>query len=98
MLGNFGRKKLSVLDEPIADVLTNMNKHGEETEEYNRSIDHLERLMKMKTEERRDRVSPDTMAIVGGNLLGILIMVAYEQRHVIGDKTMRMILQTRNPR
>ncbi|MET0786968.1 MAG: hypothetical protein ABWY25_09695 [Paenisporosarcina sp.] len=58
-------------------------------------VDHLERLMKMKAEERRNRVSPDTMAIVGGNLLGILVIVAYEQKHVMVSRGLGLILKAK---
>jgi hypothetical protein len=35
------------------------------------------------------------MAIVAGNLAGILIMVAYEQKHVVTSNAKQMFLRTR---
>ena len=45
-------------------------------------ISHLDsKLHKMKADERRNRVSPDTVAMICGNLLWeFLIIVAYEQK------------------
>ena len=63
-----------------------MNMYGPDTEEYPRLMDNLERLVRLK--EIKPRVSPDTMAIVVGNLFGILIIVAYEQKHVMVSKAL----------
>lgn len=85
----------SILDEPIEKVLTDMNTYGPDSEEFPRLVDHLERLIRMKAEERRRQISPDTMAIVIGNLLGILIIVAYEQKHVVVSKGLGFVLRTK---
>jgi hypothetical protein len=95
MLGRFVRKKPSILDEPIERVLNDMNTYGPDTDEYPRLIDHLERLTRMKELERRFRVSQDTMATVAGNLLGILIIVGYEQKHVIVSKGLGFVMKSR---
>ena len=83
-----------MLDEPIAELLTLMNTTGPDGEEYKTYVDYLERLNEMKTRERRTRVSPDTVAIVAGNLLGILIIVIYEQKHVLVSKGLGLIIKT----
>lgn len=91
----FVREKPSVLDEPIAKVLSSMNTYGTEDPEYKIAMDHLERLMKLKAEERKSKVSPDTWAIVSGNLLGILIIVAYEQKHVMVSKGLGFVIKSK---
>lgn len=97
MLRRFVAKKPSILDEPIAKVLTEMNTYGPSDPEWNSLVDHLDRLNRMKQQEGSiNRVTPDTMAIVAGNLAGILIIVAYEQRHVMVSKGLGFILKTRN--
>jgi hypothetical protein len=96
MLRRFVKEKPSILDEPIEKVLTEMNMMGPDSEEYHKMIDHLERLTRLKEQERRFRVTPDTMAIVAGNLLGILIIVAYEQKHVVVSKGLGFVLKSRN--
>ena len=98
MFGRFVAKKPSVLDEPIAKVLTSMNTFSPEDPEYSALMTHLERLNEMKAQERRTRVSPDTIAIVAGNLLGILIIVAYEQKHVMVSKGLGFVIRAKEPR
>lgn len=92
----FVKEKASVLDEPIAKVLTQMNTYGTEDPEFKVAMDHLERLMKLKAEEQKSSVSPDTMAIVLGNLLGILIIVAYEQKHVMVSRGLGFVIKARS--
>lgn len=93
----FVREKASVLDEPIAKVLTEMNMVGPDAEEYRALLAHLERLIRLKEEEKsNNRVSLDTMAIIGGNLLGILIIVAYEQSHVMVSRGLSFVLKPKS--
>jgi hypothetical protein len=97
MFGRFVKKKPSVLDEPIAKVLTDMNTYGADSPEYPTLINHLEKLNRMKAEERGNRPSPDTMAIVAGNLLGILIIVAYEQKHAMVSRGLGFVIKPKEP-
>ena len=95
MLRRFVKEKPSILDEPIAKVLTEMNMYDPHADEWTHLMGYLERLGHLKAEEQRRRGSPDTMAIVAGNLLGILVIVAYEQKHVMVSKGMNFILKTK---
>jgi hypothetical protein len=97
MLKRLFREESSVLDEPIARILTEMNRTNPESEEYSTMIKHLERLSHIKAESRPSRVSPDAMAVVVGNLLGILIIVAYEQKHVMVSKGLGFVIRAREP-
>lgn len=92
----FEKKKSSDFDDAIDRVLVELNTEGLDSEEYARRLKHLERLAALRNEERKRRVSPDTLAIVGANLLGILIIVGYEQGHVVASKGLGMILRTKN--
>lgn len=65
------------------------------SEEYSNALSHLERLHSIKTENRKYRVTPDAMLIVAGNLLGILVIVAYEQKHVLGTKALSFVTKAK---
>jgi hypothetical protein len=54
---------------------------------------HLETVHELKSKKDRWRVSPDTMAIVAGNLIGIVIMVKYERFNVLTSKAKDMLLR-----
>ncbi|MET0786521.1 MAG: hypothetical protein ABWY25_07445 [Paenisporosarcina sp.] len=74
-----------------------MNTYGPDSPEYSALIDHLDRLNRMKEQSGR-RPSPDAMAVVAGNLLGILIIVAYEQKHVMVSKGLGFVLKPKESR
>lgn len=93
---NLFRKNVpSIYDEPINKVLDDLKTSPMDTEEYSAAIRHLESLSKIKAENSPKRVSADTMWIVAGNLLGILVIVAYEQKHVMTTKANWGTLKTK---
>jgi hypothetical protein len=93
----FWQEKESIFDEQIAEILTHMNATGPGTQEYAELLQNLERLTSMKEKSKNImRVSPDTIAVVAGNLLGILIIVAYEQNHALTSKGMNFV-KPKNP-
>ena len=80
------KKKKNQLDVAIDAVYAEMAIFGPDSEEYEKMIEYMERLSRIKAENRKLRVTHDTYAIVIGNLLGILIVIAYEQKHIFTTK------------
>lgn len=80
------------LDSQIASVFVSMDEWGPDEEFYETLLSHQERLHKMKHSRAR-RVSPDTMAVVIGNLVGIAFVASYEHAHVWTTKAFSMILK-----
>lgn len=83
-------KELSNCEEDLNDliqrVVDDMAMFGPTSEEYPQLLENLERLTKLKDGEKPERVSRDTIAVVAGNIIGILVIVAYEQKHVMTSK------------
>lgn len=96
MLNRIFKRRESILDKPIERVLTDMDTYGPDSKEYSELIDHLDKLTKMKAEDRKHRVSPDTMAMIAGNLLGIVIIVAYEQMHVMRSSALNFVIKPKS--
>lgn len=91
------KKKTDELDEAIERILLEMKEVEPDTERYHQLMDTLERLSKV--ERKRDtsrRINPNTLFIVGGNLLGILTIVNYERMNVIGSRALGFILKSHN--
>lgn len=82
------------LDIAITSLITDMQSHDPSTEQYKDMMNQLERLHKLKGEHHRKRVSPDTLAIVIGNIVGILIIVGYERGHVMTTRAWDYIKRT----
>jgi hypothetical protein len=92
----FRRKATEVeqdLDKVIDALLKQMADDDPKTQEYAKMADQLSKLMTLKKEQDSGRhVSPDTWAIIGANLAGILIIVAYEQAgRIITTKAMSIL-------
>lgn len=78
----------SELEKAIDSLLARMANSQEESEEYAQMADQLVKLYKLKEHDAPSRISKDTMVLVAGNLVGILIIVGYERAHVVTSKAL----------
>jgi len=76
------------LDGLIIEHEQEMQKMDVDSEEYAQALNKLERLHKLKEKTSPKRVDPNTVLIAASNLLGIVIIVAYEHKHVITSKAL----------
>jgi hypothetical protein len=67
-----------------------------DSEDWKTLFGHLEKIAVIEAAAGRNRVSPDTVAIVGANLLGILIIVGYEHAHVATSRALGFLLRTKH--
>jgi hypothetical protein len=95
MISYFIGKDETPIDAEINRVLERMQAIEVENEKYPNMLDYLERLNKMQSSNKAPRVSRDTIAIIVGNLLGILLIIAYEQKHVITSRSFNQIIRPR---
>jgi hypothetical protein len=61
------------------------------SEEYSNLLAHLEKLYALRSGHRSRRIQPDTVLVVAGNLLGILIIVAAEKGTVLSSKALSLL-------
>lgn len=88
----FWEQKKSIYDEPIERVLEELREQDPTSDEFRSAIAHLNKLTELKASTRwKMKVSPDTLAIVVGNLIGIGIIVMYEERHAMTSKGMNFV-------
>lgn len=97
MFGKFRRGGPSKYDAPIEKALASMETYDTDDAEFADALNFLERLTKLKEAEKPNvrKVSPDTLALVLGNLAGILVIVAYEQKHVMTSVAKGFILKVK---
>lgn len=65
---------------------------AEDLEDLGTALTLMEKLNELG---RKHRISPETWAIVGGNLLGIILILEYERCHVIASKAMGFVIRGR---
>lgn len=91
---NFTKKKQTKLEKEISLVLDKLKKEDVGTEEYQNILDHLSKLYEMKQKDKSS-ISPDTVAVVVGNLLGIILILKHEELNVITSKALGFVIRGR---
>lgn len=90
------KKEKTMLEKEIEAVLLEMKDMYVGSEEYEIALNHLSTLHEInKSKEKKWNVSPDTMAIVVGNLLGIILILKHEELNVITSKAMNFVIKGR---
>jgi hypothetical protein len=79
------------LDRTIVQLAADMQSMSGDSDEYQKATNQLERLYKLKASNGRKPIDPNTWLLVGGNLAGIVIIVAYEHAHPIASKAMNQL-------
>jgi len=81
------------LNRVIDDALQYMTGTPIDDENYDKMLTRLERLAKLRRNPDDRRVSPDTLAMILGNLVGIGMIVGHERAHVVTSKALMFIKQ-----
>lgn len=92
---NIFKKEKTMLEKEIEAVLLDMKDMHVDSDEYEVALNHLSTLHEINSKEKKWSVSPDTMAVVAGNLLGIVLILKHEELNVITSKAMSFVIKGR---
>lgn len=81
----------TALDETIEDLLKHMRAVEEDSEQYSKMADQLVKIYELKKHDASPTVSPDVLATVIGNLLGIVLIVGHERAHIVTSKALLFV-------
>lgn len=85
------------LTKAIDSLLEEMSDLNGDDPEYAKMADQLTKLYALKEVDHRvestRRVSMDTLAVVGANLAGILMIVGHERANVVTSKALSLLLK-----
>lgn len=95
MIISQSQKEKTGLENAIDQVLLEMQGFSADDDEYAKMVNQLETLYKLKVVDKPERVSYDTLAIIAGNLVGIVLIIGYERTNVITSKVLSFLLKTR---
>jgi hypothetical protein len=84
-----------LLEEELERAIIYMKRSTMDSEEYAKTLVIVERLHGMLDEETSRPMSKDTMATVGANLLGILMIIKHESVNVITSKALSFVIRPR---
>lgn len=82
---------MQLLEEEINRNLRELKFHEATSDEYQKRMDRLVALYRMKEEEKSRFGSKDTLAVVVGNLMGIFMIVKHEHVNVLTSRAMQLI-------
>jgi hypothetical protein len=88
-------RKPTPIDTEIEKVHNELLLLAPGSDEYNQVLNHLKTLTELKNEKSSKSVSPDTWVMAAVSILGVLIIVAYEQKHIFSSKAMSMVSKPR---
>ena len=83
------------LERQIDRAIRELDNHPVGSQDYVRAVDVVVKLHRMKEEEKSSPVSKDTLAIIGANLLGIIMIIKHEHVNVITSRALNLILKSR---
>lgn len=83
------------LDARIHKLLQEMSGLEILTDDYQNHLTTLERLTELRERNTKAKVSKDTVLLVAGNLLGLILIMAYEQKHVMTTKGLNQLIKPR---
>jgi hypothetical protein len=90
----FGKSEITeLLEKEIAHGLRDLARHDVNSEEYLKILDRLVSLHRIKEEDKSKFGSRDTLAVVFGNLLGIIMVVKHEHVNVITSRAFQLLLR-----
>jgi hypothetical protein len=83
----------TLLEKEIDRATRELVNHPIGSQEYMQTLSAIVDLHKMKEAEKPSYVSKDTLALVGANLLGIIMIIRHEHMNVITSRAMNMVIK-----
>lgn len=93
---NSNKDNKSELDKAIDAVHARMEYIGPDSEDYEKQVEYLERLSKLRGENRWKRPDTNTILSVAGSIVGVLIIVGYERTNVMTSKALNLVAKPSN--
>lgn len=82
----------TLLEVEIERLLAQMaNEQDTTSNSYAAQADQLVKLYKLKEVDSKKRVSPDNLAALATNIVGILLVLNYEHAHVMTSKAINFV-------
>lgn len=90
----FKRKEQSHLERELDRIVLALRTQEPGSAEYTKLVNQLVQLNDLQYDKKKSTsVSKETLAVIGGNLLGILLIIKHEHVNVISSKAMSLLLK-----
>lgn len=85
----------SRLDNAIDAVVKFLDSETPGTKEYDSILAQLDKLYKLREIDKPKIVNRETLALIAGNLAGILLILNYERAHVVTSRAIGFVTKLR---
>jgi hypothetical protein len=65
------------------------------SQDYVKTVDTLTKLYALRTDQRSSKLSKDTLATIGANLVGIFMILKHERFHPITSRAMQFVVKAK---
>jgi hypothetical protein len=83
----------SEYDKQVRRLLRELETTDPGSDQYEKLVERLNKLQKMRAEDRPERLSPNTAALVSANIVGILMIIRHEQVNFIASKALGFVMR-----
>ena len=87
----FKFKKTDRFDDELDRLFKYMGNEHPASESYRTMIQNLDILCKARSYKKDRAVNPEVLIAVGGNILGIGMILGYERVHVVASKALGFV-------
>jgi hypothetical protein len=91
----FRTREPTALERACERAIRELNNHPIGSEDYLKTLEVVIKLHGLMEKEKPSSVSRDTLTIVGGNLLGIVMILKHEWANPITSRAMNLLLRPR---
>ena len=87
--------KRNKLEEEIESVLDHISGLTPGTVEYAAAVSNLDALYKVRNLKMENRIKPEVVLAIAGNLLGIVLIMNHEKANVLSTKALGFVMKGR---
>lgn len=85
----------STLEITLDSELIQLRELNPTSKEYEKTLETVSKLHRMKQDDKPATLSPDTVAVVAANLLGIMLILKYEKFDIVTSKALGFVMKAR---
>lgn len=86
-------KRPSQIDVALSDAFLALKHEAIDSKEYETMLARVQTLYEVKNQDKPRRVDPNTWAIIGANLLGIILIIKHENVNVITSRAFGLLMR-----
>jgi hypothetical protein len=84
-----------LLEDEIERVIRSLPSNPIGSQDYVKTVDTLTKLYALRTDQKSSKLSKDTLATIGANLVGIFMILKHERFHPITSRAMQFVVKAK---